>query len=81
MVIIKDDETECLKTLVNADELHNFSGHMLMDKIAINIWPITAEEVHKAIAQLKRNKAHGLDNITPEVLKDRKGDLTYCNTH
>ena len=46
-----------------------------MDEIAIDMESPTAEEVDKAIAHLKRNKAPGLDNITPEILKDGGSEI------
>ena len=62
-----------MRTLLNANEpteLHDFDSCTLRDEISIDMEPLTAAEVKKAIGQLKRSKAPGLDNITPEILKD-----------
>ena len=37
--------------------------------------PPSMEELDKAISHLKRNKAPGLDNITPELLKDGGSEI------
>ena len=72
---------EYFRTLLNADEpteFHDFGSFTPMDEIAINMEPPTTAEVEKAIGQLKRNKAPGLDNIPPEILKDGGVDLKAC---
>ena len=46
-----------LDNLLNAEEpvvLHDFSGHIPMDEITIDMKPPTADEVDKAIAHLKK---------------------------
>ena len=37
--------------------------------------PSIADEVDEAISHFKRNKAQGLDNITPEILKDGSSEI------
>ena len=38
--------------------------------------PVTTSEIHQAINQLKRNKAPGEDNITPDLIKDAAEIIT-----
>ena len=82
--IIKD-EGSCLKrwaeyfeNLLNADkpaELINFDNYKPMEEIDVEMEPPSMEERDKAISHLKRNKAPGLDNITPEMLKDGGSEI------
>ncbi|XP_072028338.1 uncharacterized protein [Amphiura filiformis] len=77
--IIKDEAarlqrwSEYFKGLLNADEPEetiDFSVFTQAEELNINMDPPVREEVDKALGLLKRNKAPGVDNITPEILKD-----------
>ena len=65
--------------MLNADEpeeLHECSQFPASDELEINMEPPTRDEVDKAINLLERNKAPGIDNISPELLKDG-GDMLF----
>ena len=77
--IIKDESSrlkrwaEYFEELLNADEpekLIDFSNFTPADEIDIGLDPPSREELDKAISMLNRNKAPGIDNIPPELLKD-----------
>ena len=82
--IIKDEGSrlkrwaEYFENLLNADEpaeLFNFDNFKPMEEIDVEMEPPSMEELDKAISHLKRNKAPGLDNITPEMLKDGGSEI------
>ena len=77
--IIKDEGlrlkrwAEYFEGLLNAEEpaeTINFDNFHPMEELDVDMEPPSMEELDKAINRLKRNKAPGLDNITPEMLKD-----------
>ena len=77
--IIKDEASRLqrwasyFEDLLNADEpdeLFDFSAHTPLTELDVDMSLPTRGEVDKAIGLLKRNKAPGIDNITPELLKD-----------
>ncbi|XP_072015023.1 uncharacterized protein [Amphiura filiformis] len=77
--IIKDEAarlqrwSEYFKGLLKSDEPEetiDFSVFTQAEELNINMDPPVREEVDKALGLLKRNKAPGVDNITPEILKD-----------
>ena len=77
--IIKDEASrlqrwaEYFEGLLNAEEPEeflDFSSFTPSEEIDIYMEPPSREELDKAISLLKRNKAPGIDNISPELLKD-----------
>ena len=59
--------------LLNADEPEetvDFSDYSVPEELNINMESPCRDELDKATGLLKRNKAPGIDNITPEILKD-----------
>ena len=64
--------------LLNADEpaeLFNLDNYKPMEEVDVKMEPPSTEELDKAISHLNRNKAPGLDNITPEMLKDGGSEI------
>ena len=77
--VIKDEASrlqrwaEYFEGLLNAEEpeeLIDFSSYTPTEEIDISQDPPSRDELDKAISLLKRNKAPGIDNISPELLKD-----------
>ncbi|XP_072018477.1 scavenger receptor cysteine-rich domain-containing protein DMBT1-like [Amphiura filiformis] len=65
--------SEYFKGLLHADEPEetiDFSVFTQAEELNINMDPPVREEVDKALGLLKRSKSPGVDNITPEILKD-----------
>ena len=76
--VIKDEASrlqkwaEYFEGLLNAEEpeeLIDFSSYTPTEEIDISQGPPSRDELDKAISLLKRNKASGIDNISPELLK------------
>ena len=77
--VIKDEASrlqrwaEYFEGLLNAgepEELIDFSSYTPTEEIDISQDSPSRDELDKAISLLKRNKAPGIDNISPELLKD-----------
>ena len=77
--VIKDEASrlqrwaEYFEGLLNVEEpeeLIDFSSYSPAEEIDISQDPPSREKLDKAISLLKRNKAPGIDNISPELLKD-----------
>ena len=82
--IIKDEGSrlkrwaEYFENLLNADEpaeLIHLDNYRPMEEIDVKMEPPSMEELDKAISHWKRNKAPGLDNIIPEMLKDGGNEI------
>ena len=58
---------EDLLNVDEPDELHDFSQFPASEELDINMEPLTREELDKTINLLKRNKAQGIDSISPKA--------------
>ena len=90
--MIKDEASrlqrwaEYFERLLNSEEpeeLIDFSSYAPAEEIDISQDQPSRDELEKAISLLKRNKAPGIDNLSPELLKDggnniRNGYYVYA---
>ena len=66
---------EGLLSTEEPEELIDFSSYTPTEEIDISQDPPSRDELDKAISLLKRNKAPGIDNISPELLKDGENSI------
>ena len=66
---------EGLLNVEESEDLIDFSSYIPAEEIDISHDPPSRDELDKAISLLKRNKVPGIDNISPELLKDGANNI------